>query len=872
MASYLTQSLIWLGAISVALLPGIVALDSGGVFTWSWWAIAIGVTFPTICTLFAIRARNGARQLQAIALPLLLLLFAAFAAFQIVSLPAELINWLSSGSYAAWTEWSTDLTSAIDDSEGGGALTISIAPWRTQQYIWMFSTLAAFAWCGANLFHSRGRVLWLLTCIATMSSLHTLLGFWQIAASPDQTLWGSEASGPFGVFINRNNASAILNIGLACSLGLIAWRLAIVTGFEFGQPHFHFSAILDLFSDRAATVAIVNTVITLAGLLACGSRGGLLGCIVGVVLGLGLYKSMHIVQKLVTSILLAVLVATVLLVHLDLTPRSMERLGASGKGLSESIVNDGRLPHWQDSISAAGHYLPCGAGFGTYRYAYLPYQHTGSIKWFLNADNLLLEWVLEGGLITILLIFGLGSVIIFSLLQLRDTPDPIDHGIATAGWVAFGALMVNALFDFGLLLAGAAALTALLFGCVVGRAASHGATSIIQGTKGKVLKSQSKLDYLNNLKIWLAMLVPVTIFIALPLSIIKLKQRAIEESVYLHAQLIDTLSTEEIDQTRTALSSIINQGTQNYEIFQLNAFLTGLQLEQNVADQLANIQLLQTAGYARDKNPYSLVRKLDRFANSKDGDIPNETRELLRLQIAALQSQVESSYNQLLKSCDASLEQCPLSSETRFIALLNDPGLLEDGIAQEIIKRILILRQGATGSLLVLARHASDNQDWETVNQALQDSLLSNPARTKVILREARMMGHPNPLQIVPMRPEEVSLAVEYALESNLSNVSFFKQALRILSEEYPEDRISRADRLLLVAKLQARLGNDELASEKYLEAIRVLPTSLPTRIEYINFLMSQGELTLAKRYAEGLRSTFGDANTTLEAAIRKIK
>src|SRR5690606_36660235 len=98
---------------------------------------------------------------------------------------------------------------------------------------WLSILVAGFAVLASHLFADRSRLRWLLIALALTGALHAGLGLYQLATRPEATVWGlqSQYGGkPFGAFINRSNAAVMLNLGLAASLGVIAWRLAALTG------------------------------------------------------------------------------------------------------------------------------------------------------------------------------------------------------------------------------------------------------------------------------------------------------------------------------------------------------------------------------------------------------------------------------------------------------------------------------------------------------------------------------------------------------------------------------------------------------------------------------------------------------------------
>ena len=113
-----------------------------------------------------------------------------------------------------------------------------------------------------------------------------------------------------------------------------------------------------------------------------------------------------------------------------------------------------------------------GTGYGTYRFAYLPYQSHISDKRFYNADNQFLEWLVEGGfagLFLVLLSILLIAVAVSVLLRQwhPDSPDPV----GLVGLFAVVSQCISAFFDYGPSMPANMLALAAIMGAVTGRAA-----------------------------------------------------------------------------------------------------------------------------------------------------------------------------------------------------------------------------------------------------------------------------------------------------------------------------------------------------------------------------------------------------------------
>ncbi len=220
---------------------------------------------------------------------------------------------------------------------------------------------------------------------------------------------------------------------------------------EVNDPNFEFNDILSLSSDRNSLIGLVSATLCLSGLLVCGSRGGLVAFVIGSLLAFGWVRSKRGTKTIPVVCAAVVVCAAFLLVPLNLDLQSIQRFELFDSDNTTTLLSDGRLPHWRSSLQAAKAHFPAGSGLGSYAYAYLPYQTTGSDKWFHHADNLWLEMLVEQGIVGLVLTFAVLFLWIRTLLRMTHSVDPIDHGLRVAGWFILGAVVTSQIFDFGLI-------------------------------------------------------------------------------------------------------------------------------------------------------------------------------------------------------------------------------------------------------------------------------------------------------------------------------------------------------------------------------------------------------------------------------------
>ncbi|XZE55485.1 O-antigen ligase family protein [Planctomycetaceae bacterium SH139] len=859
---------VWVGAITVALTPGLVAIDNGGVLPWSFWLATVLIGLPVVCGIAALKLESTPAGIQPHLLTLACVGLAFYAWLQSCLLPRWLVRWFSPGTYVAWTEWLPAAARSGSLADNGDWLPLSVAPDAAGHYIAYFGLLGLAAWCGATLFHSRNRMLGMLSCVAIFGAIHACLGIWQLCTTPGQTLWGASAGHPFGVFVNRNNASLIMNLGVASSLGLLGWRLTIVTGHEFRSSDFRLPALLDLLSDRAALLAIFTSGTCAAGLFACGSRGGLAGLVVGSFLAIGLFSSRQLIGKVFAVMLLISLVAGLLLIRIDVTPRTLERFGATAEGLSENILTDKRLPHWQDASVAFAQYVPAGSGFGSYRYAYLPYEQQGIDGWFLNADNLWLEWLVEGGLIAGFALLCVCGVMIYALLQLRDTPDPMDHGIATAGWCALFVVMVSQIFDFGLLLAGSAITTALLFGAVLGRAASVGTPLFQFGPRDggrlnlhRPQRSRFAPYFVGGLAV-----------VLLPLTVHAFYQEATQDALLRTAVSIDSLDAEALDQTIDLLSEANTAGERKYR--------TLLQLSQAHIDkgQLAARQVIlsESAALARLDADDSLgspqqLRRLAAYAR-RTRDLSPDQSALIESIIARAKIAAAPSLEQSKEQALLALGRTPLAPEPRFLLLQAQLDFPPNEQYRELTRELFLLRRSATNSLTSLARIAATVDDWEQSTAAWRNIMTRRPQLARFYLEQAEASGNPNYSDAVPEDDRAFLEALKYELAKQIPNRELVSRAATALEENMPLSRYAQADQLELLGNAWLAIEENERALENYRKAVEAVPERVSHYFAYIEALKSTEQPGKALLIARQAVDLVGQDNPRLNRLVDQLE
>ncbi len=97
-----------------------------------------------------------------------------------------------------------------------------------------------------------------------------------------------------------------------------------------------------------------------------------------------------------------------------------KRLAALG---SEQKFADARLTNWCDALRATQAFPVLGTGFGTFRFAYRPFQRRHHDVWFQHAENQYLRAQVEGGVLGLILLVAAIAIVFHNVPGNRQAVD-----------------------------------------------------------------------------------------------------------------------------------------------------------------------------------------------------------------------------------------------------------------------------------------------------------------------------------------------------------------------------------------------------------------------------------------------------------------
>lgn len=197
------------------------------------------------------------------------------------------------------------------------------------------------------------------------------------------------------------------------------------------------------------------------GVLASGSRSGLLGLVVATIAGLPLLAAWR--ERRTIAVAAAGSVAAVA------GSLGLAAAGVAGSGLTRLdrlrdlvIPPDGRFAHWRDTLAGIADQPLLGMGLGSYRETHRPYQDHVAPALYANADGEFIEWALEAGLAGAACWLLLAATVAIALPRRCRDPERRDAALV-AVMLVFGQA-AHAAFDFGLSLPAALMAASVLLG------------------------------------------------------------------------------------------------------------------------------------------------------------------------------------------------------------------------------------------------------------------------------------------------------------------------------------------------------------------------------------------------------------------------
>ena len=455
---------------------------------------------------------------------------------QLLPLHAPLISQMN---HAVLAELRSDFT--VSESNSSAQAVRSGSPADTRMYVAQLIALMLLATTAFDQMRSRRSVMIALAAFTTNAFVFSLLAFVQVIQGQPFLIrpeWWTGAGRPFGTFVNPNNASGWLAMGMASAVGLLVLQ---VRSTEYSGRHR--VSRRSLVSRTTEYVARLNAsqITTWLGLavIACAivaatSRGAMIAVVLAFLLTVGARLRRDQVFGTLTFGTIAVLGSYALVKFFGFDELALRELATLYEPVEAAAP---RVEHWKASLQAVADFPLLGAGLGSYRFVTLPYQTHHSNAWFHHADNHYVEIVVEAGTIGFVafVLMGLPSLVSSLLVIRRSTAGAAtteEHALALV--LLFSAVTqgVCSFVDFGPALPAASSLfvvqIAMFAGIRAQRRQSQGAVRWLRPSMKLLLITASAvfITDLSAAQQCYALSIEATAVDRLPVSQDSLDQRA----------------------------------------------------------------------------------------------------------------------------------------------------------------------------------------------------------------------------------------------------------------------------------------------------------------------------------------------------------
>ncbi len=741
---------------------------------------------------------------------------------------------MSPASGEAYTDW---IAPFIPAAEMPSRFPLSLDRFGSQHAAAVVTLLIGLAWTALAVFKTRSSMAMFLSVIALGTAAHAAFGVYR-TVNPESSVWGvTMGSGAFGAFVNRNNAALLLNLGMATSLGLLAWRLTALTGQEVDDPAFELNDLVALVSDRESWIGVIGIVFCLTGILICGSRGGIVSAIGGFLLALGWVRQR---RGLMTIPVVAAAIAAgilFLIVPLRLTLESFKSFKIFSANDGTTLLHDGRVTHWRDGWEAAVAHLPAGSGLSTYAYAYLPFQHTGSRTWYHHADNLWLEMFTEQGFVGLLLSLWILAILVGALHRMGNSADAIDHGLRVAGWYALSAILVSQIFDFGLIVPANLFLTAILFSIILARD-DQTRTFTREGARGSLFRRKR-----SGLTSALAAVVAgVATFVAVTRLEQDAKRDAIIKTSQAHFDDARPDASKLATWTRPLEQAIADQSWPEANDLLCDFEYQSLRIKELVA---ANPQTENEA-----KEVYEATSPVSRRLQWHQANAANLDEQAQVRPAVVTSDPRDPAYQVILNASARSLIDLPLGLSARTWQLYLDFVHGDARRSEAALSQLAQIYRRDSRTLIQLATFAGDGGDYPQATSLLKSALELSPSATVTALKTTQRWDQISANDILTDDPLTWRAAADFILKQEDRDDVLLRNCLQGLHCELCETNDNESDCLFQAAELAYELKEFDVAFENYAAAVDLSPNDANRRYRYIMRLIEAGRRDQARLQA----------------------
>jgi O-antigen ligase len=310
----------------------------------------------------------------------------AAGVFQVIPLPAPMIDTLSPHARAVWEHLSLSTAGALPISVdlAGGMRAVLIAAGCFTVFL------------TARCMFVTGGIRRVVRGVSFVGLVLAALALAQDATARGLMYWRwaplEEGAPPFGPFVNRNHFATWVVLAVPLCLGYLAAHAA--AHHHDIAPEVPWRRRLALTLDARAIWLCGAVAVMVVGLLVSLSRSGMVGLTVALLGGAWAHSRHSAWPRPRSAWLVAGLALTLLLVVMRVDPAAL-----SGRFSTVQTSAADRFLIWRETLPIIRDFWLTGTGAGTYETAMLVYQRAPVVVRFNQAHNQYLQLVAEGGLL-----------------------------------------------------------------------------------------------------------------------------------------------------------------------------------------------------------------------------------------------------------------------------------------------------------------------------------------------------------------------------------------------------------------------------------------------------------------------------------------
>ncbi len=406
---------------------------------WSFGIVSAAVFSGFLLLLIQKRSKQEPLYKAPGTLPLIL--FCLWIFVQIIPFPPWLIGLISEGTFTLYQNTAGTI-------EPNSWISLSINKQETLSEFFRYSTYAVFYIFMVQLLKDSDFLKKTVQIVTFLSAFLAIFAILQYFISGDRIYWFREVpknATPFGPYIYHNHFAGFMEMTFPLALCLFLYYKPRLSYHSFRERLF------ELFNHPKINLHMLYgfwTIIIGASVFVSYSRGGIISLCLSMVF-LAIMMTGFAVRKegqVLFSLVIILILFSVGWFGWDPIFDRFERIRNA-----EGVIQDSRIPVWEDSMNIVREYPLTGTGFGTFVHIYPSYRTAKGNLIFDHAHNDYLEILSNGGVVGAFLFFCfLFSFFYKTYQKVKKRHDSLSIFLYLGSITGIVAILIHSITDFNL--------------------------------------------------------------------------------------------------------------------------------------------------------------------------------------------------------------------------------------------------------------------------------------------------------------------------------------------------------------------------------------------------------------------------------------